>query len=69
MISKTSLAAIAAVAVVAAVAALGAAGAISAAAGGDNAANQLVGSWELTVNRGPQPTLSFAVRHTVRGSA
>jgi hypothetical protein len=53
MISKTSLAAIAAV-TVGAVAALVAAGAISASAGDDSAANQLEGSWELTVNRGPQ---------------
>jgi hypothetical protein len=50
MISKTSLAAT----VVLAVAALIASGAISASAGDDSAANQLVGSWELTVNRGPQ---------------
>ena len=50
MISKTSLAAV----TVGAVAALVAAGAISASAGGDSSANQLEGSWELTVNRGPQ---------------
>jgi hypothetical protein len=49
MISKTSLAAV----TVGAVAALVAAGAISASAGDDSAANQLEGSWELTVNRGP----------------
>ena len=50
MISRTSLAAV----TVGAVAALVAAGAISASAGDDSSANQLEGSWELTVNRGPQ---------------
>jgi hypothetical protein len=53
MISKRSFAAIA-VATVGAVAALVAAAAISASAGDGRSANQLVGSWELTVNRGPQ---------------
>jgi hypothetical protein len=50
MIGKTSIAVVAAIAI----AALVTAGAISASAGGDSNANQLVGSWELTVNRGPQ---------------
>jgi hypothetical protein len=50
MIGKTSIVAVAAIAI----AALVTAGAISASAGGDSKANQLVGSWELTVNRGPQ---------------
>jgi hypothetical protein len=49
MINKTSLAAI----VVLGVAALIAAGAISASPGDDSAANQLIGSWQLTVDRGP----------------
>jgi hypothetical protein len=50
MSRKASIAAIVLVA-----AALAATGAISAsAADGDSSANQLVGSWELTVNRGPQ---------------
>src|SRR5262245_48517230 len=48
MISKTSLAAI----LVVGVAALMAAGAISASPG-DDSANQLIGSWQLNVNRGP----------------
>jgi len=50
MIGRTSIAAVAAIAL----AALVTAGAISASAGDDSSANQLVGSWELTVNRGPQ---------------
>ena len=49
MINKTSLAAIA----VLGLAALIAAGAISASPGDDSAANQLIGSWQLTVDRGP----------------
>ena len=49
MSRKASIAAIVAIAVTA----LATTGAISASAGGDSSANQLVGSWELTVNRGP----------------
>ena len=50
MIGKTSLAAVAAIGV----AALVAAGATWAGRGGhDDAANSLVGTWQLTVNRGP----------------
>jgi len=49
MIGRTWLAVIAAVGV----AALIATGAISASPGHDSAANQLLGSWQLTVNRGP----------------
>jgi hypothetical protein len=53
MFSKARLAVIA-VATLGAVAALFAAGAISASPGDQSSANTLVGSWELTVNRGPQ---------------
>jgi hypothetical protein len=49
MVSKTSLTVI----LVVGVAALLAAGAIAASPGEDSAANQLIGSWQLTVNRGP----------------
>jgi hypothetical protein len=50
MIKRTSLATIAVIGV----AALIAGGAISASGGHDSSANQIVGSWQLTVNRGPQ---------------
>jgi hypothetical protein len=54
MIRKTSLAVLA-VATVGVVAALATTGAISAsAANDDSSANELIGSWQLTVNRGPQ---------------
>jgi hypothetical protein len=54
MIRKTSIAVLA-VATVGVVAALVTTGAISAsAANDDSSANALVGSWQLTVNRGPQ---------------
>jgi hypothetical protein len=54
MIRKTSIAVLA-VAMVGVVAALVTTGAISAsAANDDSSANALVGSWQLTVNRGPQ---------------
>jgi hypothetical protein len=49
MIGKISIATVAAIGV----AALVSAGAISASASHDDSANTLVGSWQLTVNRGP----------------
>jgi hypothetical protein len=49
MVSKKSLTVI----LVVGVAAMLAAGAIAASPGDDSAANQLIGSWQLTVNRGP----------------
>jgi hypothetical protein len=70
MISKTSLAAILVVGAVA----LTAAGAISASPGDDSAANQLIGSWELTVNRGPalppvKAMTTYTREHSLIGTA
>src|SRR5262245_56340231 len=70
MMSKTSLSAILVVGVVA----LMAAGAISASPGDDSAANQLVGSWQLNVNRGPalppvKGMTTYTREHSLIGTA
>ena len=69
MIGKKSLAAIA-VATMCALAALATTGAISASTGqDDSSANELVGSWQLTVNRGPAlPPVKGLTTYTKGGS-